>query len=127
MRFDQHMDRQVSRNARSLGGLVDAIGHARHFHHVTYLGHGHVGESAAGKAYKDVDVLRPGIVVRIVDAHANAVEAVVVAVDERGGQFGMRAFLADRGTVFAVKRDVENGAKGLLQSERLAHQFSAPA
>ena len=113
----------VGHDARCLGGLVDAIGHACHFHHVAHLGHRDVGEAAAGKAYEDIDVLRPRIVVWIVDAHANAVETVVVAVDERGGQFGVCALLADGGAVFAVERDVEDGAKGLLQGERFAHQF----
>lgn len=31
--------------------------------------------------------------------------------------------MTDGGAVFAVKRDIENGAKGLLQGERLAHQL----
>ena len=123
MRFDQHVDRQVSRDAGCTRGLIDAIGHAGHLHHVAHLGHGHIGEAAAGLADEDVDILRPRIVVRVVDADADAVEVVVVAIDERSGQFGMGAFLADGGAVFAVKRDIEDGAKGLLQGERLAHEF----
>ncbi len=98
------MDRQVPRNAGRLGGLVDAIGHTRDLHDVTDLWHGHVGEAAAGKADRmSTSCVHASWFGSWMRATPTRFEAVVVAVDERGGQFGMCAFLTDGGAVFAVK------------------------
>jgi hypothetical protein len=56
-------------------------------------------------------------------AHADAVVAVMDTVDQAGDHLGMDQFLSRRGAIFAIEGDVEVGAKLLLQSHRLAHQL----
>jgi hypothetical protein len=124
MRFDQYV--QGKKVTSSLcGGLVDEVLRAQDVFQAVRLGQDHVGEPARGGADDDLDVLREVGASDIVQTRADAVEAVVVAIDERRDQLGVGALVAGAGTVLAVEGDVENGTKLLLQGHRLAHQLLA--
>jgi hypothetical protein len=59
----------------------------------------------------------------VMQAGANAAVAVVSACDQCGYQPGMIFLITGSGAVLAVERDIEQGAKPLLQRHRSAHQF----
>ncbi len=125
MCLDQHMNRNVTRNACRARCLVDVVGHAGHFDDIGDLGHDHVGNPRPGRAHQHVDILLPVRMSRVMDAHAHAVVSVERAVDETRAQFGVLALPADCGAVLAVEGDIEDGAKLLLQGQRLEHQLFA--
>ena len=101
---------------------VDQVDGQHGILHAGHLGHGDIGQAGRGAA-DDFHVAHEKRAVDVVHAHADAVELVLVAGQQAGDHVGVRLFIAGAGAVFAVERDVEQGPKLLLQSNRFTHQL----
>ena len=121
MRFDQDVHGQVVA-AGAARVQVDQVDGQHGILHAAHFRHGDVGQAVGGGA-DDFHVAREKRAVDVVHAHADAVELVVVAGQQAGDHVGVGFFIAGAGAVFAVERDVEQGAKLLLQSNRFTHQL----
>nr|GEU28369.1 hypothetical protein [Tanacetum cinerariifolium] len=120
MGFDQHVHRQVRVAGRGRAVVDDGNGRS-HVGHAVHLGQDQVGQ-ARGMA-DDLDVAREMGAVHIVHAGADAAVVVVGGGDQPGHEVRVRFLVAGAGAVFAVERDVEYGAKFLLQGDRFTHQL----
>ena len=122
VRLDQDVYRQVFPSGL-FRGTVDDLERATHVRERVDFGKDQVSELLCSSLADDADVLLEAGVGDVMNSGTNAVELVVVALDDGRHQFCVCLFVAGTRAILAIEGDVEYRAKLLLQGNRLLHEL----
>ena len=121
MGFDQHMDGQGFLDPMMLEAGIDEIAGLLHIRQMARLGHHQISQAVTSGRDQALDIGFEARMTQRMNSCADPAMPVVRAVQERGQQQHMISFAADRRTVFAVERDVEQGPHLRLHRQTLDH------
>lgn len=122
MRLDEQMAGNGPLDAELAARRLDEGDHLGGIENAADLGQHDEGGRFLRLAQDDAHVVAPRAVIpraviEVVDAHAHASEAIVLAAHERRHHFGVPGLVTDLRAVLAIQRDIEHRAQFGLQRQ----------
>jgi hypothetical protein len=121
--FNQHMNGNFAREPELHTHPANVIDHLPDIVGTAWLGQGEIGQTISCAAQKNVEVLLPTNVARVVYPRSSHAKDIGVAVEHAHDHLGMFFFPARWSAVFTITGNVKNGSHGFLQREGLADEF----